>query len=140
VQRPHDALATLVGAALAAALWLGAVRGQAPPEGLPAPAGQPPAEGHPHGGPPPVAWWAIPTRTPAYIGYYVGGGCACARRGEPRYPCEGTWGWDFTGRCFLRKVDLRWWHGRRYQGGVGAYEPEGPEPLKRLHEGADEGH
>ena len=123
--------------AVLGALELGGVRGQQPAtELLPAP----PAASCPCGGPPPVARWAHPSNTPAYIGYYVGGGCPFCRHGEPRYPCEGTWGWDYSGWCFHRKVDLLWWHGRCYQGGQGAYRTEGPQPLKRLHEHCEDGH
>jgi hypothetical protein len=72
-----------------------------------------------------VAWYAQPSNTPRYSGGYVGGGSAC--RGDPRCPEEGTWGWDYTGwRCLLPRVWLGWWHGRRYQGGTGAYTTDGP--------------
>jgi hypothetical protein len=57
--------------------------------------------------------------TGSYIGYYVGGGAACP--GEPRFVNEGTWGWDYQGWLFPRRVMLDWWHGRRYQGGSGHY-------------------
>jgi hypothetical protein len=89
-------------------------------------------------GPPCVAWWAQPSNTPAYVGDYLGGGCPCPRRGDGRQVQEGTWGWDWSGWCIHRKVELLWWHGRRYQGGTGAYKTDGPEPLKRLHEGAED--
>ena len=82
---------------------------------------------------------AQPTNTCAYVGYYVGGGCPYGHFGEPRYPLDGTWGWDWTGWCFHRKVDLLWWHGRRYQGGTGAYKTDGPRPLERLHQAGDGG-
>jgi hypothetical protein len=70
-----------------------------------------------------VACYAVPSETCHYIGYLVGGGAPC--RGE--YPClsEGTWGWDYQG-CIPRRIALGWWHGRRYQGGTGAYKAEGP--------------
>ena len=72
----------------------------------------------------------MPSDTGRYIGYWVGGGCAIWHKAEP--PCldEGTWGWDFTGGLFQRRVDLGWWHGRRYQGGIGAYKTEGPRLLE----------
>ena len=60
------------------------------------------------------------------VGYYVGGGAAWGRHSEGRYPDEGTWGWDYQGWIIRRRVILNWWHGRRYQGGVGAYKTEGP--------------
>ncbi len=75
-------------------------------------------------GPPPVAWWAVFGRTAAYRGYYVGGGTPC--RGDARACDEGTWGWDYQGRCCLPKVWLSWTHGRKRQGGEGAYKTEGP--------------
>lgn len=76
-----------------------------------------------------IAPWAIPSNTPAYSGYYLGGGALSLRKGEPRTPEEGTWGWDYFGRHFRRRVDLLWWHGRRYQGGSGAYQTDGPRLL-----------
>src|SRR5262245_40385346 len=62
-----------------------------------------------------VAWYARPSDTGAYVGYYVGGGCAW--RGQPRSAAEGTWGWDYRGFLFPRRIALNWC--RRYQGGVG---------------------
>ena len=56
--------------------------------------------------------------TPNYCGYYVGGGAAL--HGQPRYPNEGTWGWDYVG-LFPKRVALDWWHGAHPQGGGGAY-------------------
>jgi hypothetical protein len=75
------------------------------------------------GGPKRVAWWAAPSRTPAYAGGYVGGGNAY--KGESRMTNEGTWGWDYEGRFVSRRVFLSWSHGRRYQGGTGAYRTDG---------------
>jgi hypothetical protein len=70
----------------------------------------------------PIAPWAQPSNTPAYVGYYVGGGCAWY--GEPRRPDEGTYGWDYQG-CYLpRRVWLAWCR-CRYQGGTGAYATDG---------------
>jgi hypothetical protein len=68
--------------------------------------------------------WTLPSDTGRLIGYHVGGG-ALPRFGEPRYGDEGTWGWDYQG-ILPRRVMLNWWHGRRYQGGAGAYRTEGP--------------
>jgi hypothetical protein len=76
-------------------------------------------------GPPPVACWAKPSRTKAYVGYYVGGGGAVCHP-EPRGINEGTWGWDYQGCLLPRNVWLRWNHGRLYQGGPGAYKVDGP--------------
>lgn len=61
------------------------------------------------------------------IGYYLGGGAANFHKAEPRFADEGTWGLDYTGWHFRRRVALGWWHGRRYQGGPGAYQTDGPK-------------
>ena len=79
------------------------------------------------GGLPQVAWWAIPSDTGHYLGYYVGGGCGRPLKAEPRRSDEGTWGWDYQGWLIPRRVTLEWWHGRRYQGGTGAYQSDGPK-------------
>jgi hypothetical protein len=72
-----------------------------------------------------VAWYAKPSDTGHYRGYYVGGGGTICR-GD--YPCpnEGTWGWDYRGCLVPKKIFLLWNHGRRYQGGTGSYSPDGP--------------
>ena len=72
-----------------------------------------------------VAPWAIPSNTCAYSGYYVGGG-AHSYTGPGRCEGQGTWGWDFVGRCGAPLVRLGWWHPPREQGGTGSYEPDGP--------------
>ena len=65
---------------------------------------------------------AAPSNTPAYAGYYVGGGCPCA--GGPPGPPQGTWGWDYyCHRLFHPAVVLGWCDGR-YQGGTGAYRTD----------------
>src|SRR5438046_2744401 len=64
-----------------------------------------------------VSPWARPSDTGRYIGYTVGGGALSYRKGEPPLPDDGTWGWDYQGGFFRRRVILNWWHGRRYQGG-----------------------
>jgi hypothetical protein len=73
---------------------------------------------------PGVACYAVPSDTGHYVGYYVGGGAPCF--GDPPCPDEGTWGWDYHGCLLPKKVILGWWHGRRYQGGIGAYRTAGP--------------
>jgi hypothetical protein len=78
--------------------------------------------GHPHH----VAPWAIPSNTCAYSGYYVGGG-AHSYSGPGRCADQGTWGWDFVGRCVVPLVRLGWSHPPREQGGTGSYEPDGPK-------------
>jgi hypothetical protein len=70
-----------------------------------------------------VAWYAVPSDRPQYVGYYVGGGSAIG--GTHRGCDEGTWGWDYQGRFLPHRVLLYWSHWR-YQGGVGAYRSEGP--------------
>lgn len=75
---------------------------------------------------------ARPSDTGAYCGYYVGGGSPC--RGDAPTVLEGTWGWDYEGWCLCRIINLGWWHGRRSQGGTGAYKPDGPH-LAQDHDG-----
>lgn len=111
----------LVQGGMVLGIWSGLAVGQEPP------APPPPGYG---AYPLCVAPWAQPGRTPAYVGYYVGGGLP--KRGEPNCPDEGTWGWDYQGRCLRRRVWLWWSHGRRYQGGTGAYQTDGPD-LHPLH-------
>jgi hypothetical protein len=78
-----------------------------------------PGDGHVRAGcPQVVSPRARPSETPNYCGYYVGGGAAV--RGQPRYPNEGTWGWDYVG-LLPKRVALGWWHGAHAQGGGGAY-------------------
>lgn len=67
-----------------------------------------------------VAPWAQCSREKNAAGYYVGGGAA--RKGEGRYCHEGTWGLDYIPK--FTNVRLGWFHGRRYQGGEGQYEPD----------------
>jgi hypothetical protein len=78
------------------------------------------------------------TRSPMYVGYYVGGGTGCCSA-EPRRIDEGTWGMDYKGHWLPRRVDLGWSHGRLYQGGTGSYVTEGiaaPAARSRHVEGA----
>jgi hypothetical protein len=71
-----------------------------------------------------VACCAIPLDAPSYVGYPVGGGAAW--HGNPPHSTDGTWGWDYQGCVFKRRVFLFWWYGQRYQGGTGAYKVDGP--------------
>jgi len=66
-----------------------------------------------------------------YVGYYVGGGApwGCSRG---RTNQEGTWGWDYAGRHFKRKVFLCWSYLQRKQGGVGSYQPDGPRVAETI--------
>jgi hypothetical protein len=75
-----------------------------------------------------VGNFAQPSVTEDYSVGYVGGGSLFA--GYLRFPSEGTFGLDYAGRWFSRKTWLQWSHGRRYQGGAGAYATDGP----KLHE------
>ncbi|MCI0681454.1 MAG: hypothetical protein L0Y71_05055 [Gemmataceae bacterium] len=77
---------------------------------------------------PATARFAKPSDTGRYTGYYVGGGAPMGR-GEAPLAHDGTWGWDYRGGQFRRRVILNWWHGRRYQGGPGAYRTDGPKAL-----------
>ena len=77
--------------------------------------------------------WAKPQAVCDYVGYYVGGG-APRYRGRARCPAEGTWGWDYHGKWFPRRVSLAWFCQPRWQGGEGQYQPDGPRVLEALHE------
>ncbi len=85
--------------------------------------GDPPAPSH---GVIPLATPTLPSERPGNVGYQVGGGTALPHFGEPRRAEEGTWGWDYQGWLFPRRVISGWWHGRRDQGGTGAYQTDGP--------------
>jgi hypothetical protein len=67
---------------------------------------------------------AIPSNTPHYGFYYVGG--SKALWGDCRQLDEGTFGWDYSGILFNKRVALTWTHGRRWGGGTGAYKTDGP--------------
>lgn len=72
-----------------------------------------------------------------YSGGFVGGGSAFS--GHGRCSNEGTWGWDYTPfRAMSPRIFLNWSHGRRYQGGTGAYATDGPKPLEHLTESIHE--
>jgi hypothetical protein len=118
-----DMRATIISASCFAVLACGAVAMGAPPDTW---------EAHRRAGfPQEVARFAWPSDTGRYAGYYVGGGAVHSRRGDPPQAHEGTWGWDYVGGAFRRDVIPGWWHGRRYQGGVGRYQPEGPTLLPK---------
>jgi hypothetical protein len=81
------------------------------------------------------------------IGYHVGGGVPLRHgpsHGHGRYADEGTWGWDETGfHLFRRRVILGWSHGRKYQGGTGAYRTDGhpiPDVIAAAHSKIDSLH
>ena len=79
-----------------------------------------------------VADYAAPSDTGSYVGYQVGGGASYHGNGPGVE--DGTWGWDYEGCWFPSKVILGWWHGRREQGGEGAYKPDGPRVLEAIHD------
>lgn len=69
-----------------------------------------------------VSRWARPSIGCHESGYYVGGGAAVL--GDARCTHEGTFGWDYHGRLFPKRIALGWHHGCRSQGGVGAYRTD----------------
>ena len=85
-----------------------------------------PPEHAPHVSPQPPRW-SLPSQSRGGVGYHVGGGNPFPHLAEPRTSEEGTWGWDYQGWLFPRRVINGWWHGRRYQGGTGAYKTDGPK-------------
>jgi hypothetical protein len=82
------------------------------------------------GQPQEVSRFARPSDVNRSIGYYIGGGALNRHRADPPTLIDGTWGWDYTGGLFRRRVDLGWWHGRRFQGGSGAYKTDGPKLIR----------
>jgi len=70
---------------------------------------------------------ALPSETKGNVGYHVGGGNPFPHLAEPRRNEEGTWGWDYQGWLLPRRILNGWWHGRRDQGGTGAYKTDGPK-------------
>lgn len=70
-----------------------------------------------------VAWYARFSNGCDYGGYYIGGGGLVF--GEPRCGKDGTWGWDYFGKKFRRRVDLEWLHGiRTLKDREGSYETD----------------
>ncbi len=67
----------------------------------------------------------IPSNTRFYGGYYVGGGTPT--RGAGRCIEDGTWGWDYSGILFPKRIALNWTAKGRFQGGTGAYKTDGPK-------------
>jgi len=70
----------------------------------------------------------IPSNTRFYGGYYVGGGTPT--RGAGRCIDDGTWGWDYSGILFPKRIALNWTAKGLYQGGTGAYKTDGPKLRK----------
>ncbi len=67
----------------------------------------------------------IPSNTRFYGGYYVGGGTPT--KGAGRCIEDGTWGWDYSGIAFPKRIALNWTAKGRAQGGTGAYKTDGPK-------------
>lgn len=67
----------------------------------------------------------IPSNTRFYGGYYVGGGTPA--KGAGRCLEDGTWGWDYAGILFTKRISLNWTRNGRPQGGTGAYQTDGPK-------------
>lgn len=67
----------------------------------------------------------IPSANGRYTMYKVGGGSALFGSGPML--SEGTWGLDYAGFLLPRKIALNWNHGKREQGGTGAYKTDGPK-------------
>ena len=66
-----------------------------------------------------------------YVGYYAGGGAPFVfSRGRGNQ--EGTWGWDYAGHHFKRKVHLCWSCLHRKQGGTGSYQTDGPRVAESI--------
>jgi hypothetical protein len=72
--------------------------------------------------------FTIPSNTRHYGGYYVGGGTPT--RGAGRCNEEGTWGWDYSGVLFPKRIALNWSAKGLYQGGTGTYKTDGPKLRK----------
>jgi hypothetical protein len=72
---------------------------------------------------------SLPTYTRAYDAGWVGGGGGF--RGDAPRINEGVWGRDYVGLVYPRRVWPHWTHGRRQQGGTGAYKSDGPRLIKR---------
>jgi hypothetical protein len=68
--------------------------------------------------------FAIPSNTKHFGGYLVGGGLPI--KGDGPFLDEGTFGWDYFGMTYPKRIALNWSHGARYQGGAGAYRTDGP--------------
>jgi hypothetical protein len=73
---------------------------------------------------------AEPSNQGDSYGYYVGGGGG--HGSGPRCREEGTFGWDYTGIHYPRNVILGWNHGRKYQGGTGAYKTDPPFEIRNI--------
>jgi len=83
---------------------------------------------------------AKPTESPHEEGYYVGGGAReRSRTSDERRINEGVWGTDYAGLVIPKHTNLRYWHGRRSQGGTGSYPTDGPRVLHAPSLGRSQG-
>ncbi|MGC4006700.1 MAG: hypothetical protein QM811_27680 [Pirellulales bacterium] len=48
----------------------------------------------------------------------------------PYWPADGTWGWDYFGKHYHRRVALGWWHQDARQE-PGTYKTDGPKILHK---------
>src|SRR5581483_4428077 len=64
------------------------------------------------------------SNTCEYYGYYVGGNCVLKCKGGGPGPLQGTYGWDYSGKCFHRNIILHFCERCKYYQGIGAYNPE----------------
>jgi hypothetical protein len=79
------------------------------------------------GWPSTVSRWARPSESADDVGYFVGGSRVCG--GMPPGPQEGTWGWDYCGHFFSKRIMLGWGQ-RPHLGAPGTYKTDGPHPLE----------
>jgi hypothetical protein len=63
-----------------------------------------------------------PSDTWPYGGYWVGGGQAI--KGHFPTAEDGTFGWDYFGLTFNKRIALNWSRGKRTQGGTGSYKTD----------------
>jgi hypothetical protein len=82
---------------------------------------------HRAGHPDRQACYAQPSNENHYSKGYVGGGTQF--HGSGRFAHQGTWGRDYCGSFLSHRPWLHWSHGRRHQGGSGAYKTDGPKFL-----------
>lgn len=72
--------------------------------------------------------FAKPSLSKHYSFGYVGGGASFG--GEPRFVDEGTWGVDYSGILWSKRIWLRWMHGQDERRGEGSYQTDGPHLLR----------
>ncbi len=75
-----------------------------------------------------VGHCAKPSYSRHYRGYYVGGGKTIL--GQAPKAGEGTWGWDYGGFLFPKRIALGWWHSKHQRYGDGSYRRDGPHLKK----------